>query len=118
MIGLEPGTVLQMIAVEDIGKFGLLAFEKQEKMNGVELDIAGDERTMPETAEIPGKAMGKRVEFVRTPIEEVRRWSEDFAVMLEWFDRGGYNADIEALGKQYGVRLIKLSEWAKSADWK
>lgn len=117
-IALKPDTVLQMNALEDIGKFGAIAFENHEKMNGVELDFAGDQLTMPETAEIIGKAMGKKVTFERTPIEEVRKWSEDFAVMLEWFDRVGYCADIDALGKKYDVRLVKLSEWAAKADWK
>lgn len=117
-IALKPDTVLQMNAVGDIGKFGLMAFESHEKMNGVELDFAGDRLTMPEAAEIIGRAMGKKIIFERTPIEEVRTWSEDFAVMLEWFDRVGYCADIDALEKNYGVRLVKLSEWAAKADWK
>ncbi|HXE95702.1 MAG TPA: NmrA/HSCARG family protein [Dongiaceae bacterium] len=115
---LKPDTVLQMNAVEDIGKFGVMAFENHERMNGVELDFAGDQLTMPETAAIIGKAMGKEVSFERTPIEEVRKWSEDFAVMLEWFDRVGYCADIDALEKNYGVKLVKLSEWATKADWR
>jgi len=61
-----------MNAVEDIGKFILYAFENHEKMNGIALDIAGDQHTMPETAEILGRAMGRKIEFVRQPIEEVR----------------------------------------------
>jgi len=117
-IALKPDTVLQMNAVEDIGKFGLLAFENHERMNGVALDFAGDQLTMPETAEIIGRAMGVKIVFERMPIEEVRSWSVDFAVMLEWFDRVGYCADIAALEKDYGGRLIKLSEWAAKADWK
>lgn len=117
-IALKPDTLLQMIAVEDIGKFGALAFEEHEKMNGVALDIAGDQCTMPEAAEIIGRAMGKKIIFERPPIEEVRKWSEDFAVMLEWFDRVGYCADINALEKNYGVGLVKLSQWASKADWK
>ena len=117
-IALKPDTVLQMNAVEDIGKFGVIAFEDHVKMNGIALDFAGDQLTMPETAEIIGKAMGKKVVFERTPIEEVRKWSEDFAVMLEWFDRVGYCADMNALEKNYGVKLVKLSEWATKADWK
>lgn len=117
-VALKPDTVLQMNAVEDIGKFGLLAFENHERMNGVELDFAGDQLTMPETAEIISRAMGKEVIFERTPIEEVRKWSEDFAVMLEWFDRVGYCANIDALEKNYGVKLVKFSEWVTKADWK
>ena len=31
-----------MIAVRDIGKYGLLAFEKAEELNRKEIDLAGD----------------------------------------------------------------------------
>ena len=116
-VGMKPDTKLQMIAVNDIGKFGLLAFEQHEKMNGVALDIAGDEHTMPETAKILGRAMGKRIDFVKVPIEEVRKGSADYALMLEWFDRVGYNADIPALAKKYGIGLTTLDEWALHVDW-
>jgi uncharacterized protein YbjT (DUF2867 family) len=103
-IGIKPDTKLQMIAVDDIGKFCLMAFEQHEKMNGVSLDIAGDRRTMPETADILSRAMGRKIEFVETPKAEVRAWNADYAAMLEWFDRFGYNVDIQALAKKYGIR--------------
>lgn len=112
MIGIKPGTVLQMIAVEDIGKFGLRAFEKHQEMNRKEIDLAGDQHTMPQAAAILSKAIGKKIEFVPVPIEEVRKFSDDYATMLEWFDRVGYSVDIPALAKQYGIRLMTLSEWA------
>jgi uncharacterized protein YbjT (DUF2867 family) len=117
-IALKPDTVLQMNAVEDIGKFGLLAFENHQELNGSAIDFAGDQRTMPETAKILGKAMGREIRFERTPMEEVRKWSEDFAIMLEWFDNVGYCADIDALEKEHHIDFIKLSEWAKKIDWK
>ncbi len=115
--GIRPDTVLQMIAVRDIGKYTLRAFEKHEEMNGLEVDLAGDEHTMPQTAAILSKALGRPVEFVRTPIEEVRKWSEDYGTMLEWFDRVGYNADIGGLEKRFGIRPTKLAEWAASVRW-
>ncbi len=117
MMALKPETVLQMIAVEDIGQFGLRAFEKDQEMNGLELDIAGDQHTMPDVAAIISKAVGKPVEFVPVPIEEVRKMSGDYAAMLEWFDRVGYNADIPGLQQQYGLKLSKLAEWAARAKW-
>ncbi|HEV8660456.1 MAG TPA: NmrA/HSCARG family protein [Thermoanaerobaculia bacterium] len=86
MLGIKPTTELQMIAVSDIGKYALRAFEQAAEMNATELDIAGDERTMPEAAAILSQATGRSVQFVQTPIEEVRKWSSDFATMLEWFD--------------------------------
>ena len=110
---LEPGTTLEMIAVEDIGRFGAQAFTRAEELNGRAIDLAGDAATMPQAAQILGEAFGRQIEFVRIPIEEVRKDSDDFAIMLEWFDRVGYNADVPALEKEFGFRLMKLREWAR-----
>ncbi len=112
LMGLKPETTLQMIAVDDIGKYGLMAFERHERMNGVELDIAGDRHTMPETAKILSRRMGRNIEFVEVSKEEVRKASDDYAIMLEWFDRVGYDVDIAALEKKYGIRPTSLDEWA------
>lgn len=116
-IALRPETSLQMIAVDDIGKFGALAFESADELNGREIDLAGDERTMPETVEILSEATGRKIEFVPQPLEEVRQWSEDFAIMLEWFDNVGYNVDIPQLSQTYGITPQTLPEWASHVDW-
>jgi uncharacterized protein YbjT (DUF2867 family) len=117
MVAIKPDTVLQMIAVEDIGKYDAWAFEKHEQLNGRAIDIAGDACTMPEVAKIISSASGKKVEFVQTPIEEVRKLSEDFAIMLEWFDAVGYNADIDAISAESGIQPTTLAEWASKVDW-
>ncbi len=117
VMALKSTTVLQMIAVADIGKYGAWAFENYRRLNGRALDIAGDARTMPETARIIGQAAGRKIEFVQAPIEEVRESSADYAAMLEWFDAVGYNVDIEALVKETGIRPLTLPEWAAGADW-
>ncbi len=116
-VGIEPGTVLQMIAVQDIGKYGLRAFEHHTALNGRAIDIAGDQHTMPETAQILGRAMGQAVQFVRVPIEQVRSFSGDFATMLEWLDRVGYNVDIAGISRESGIRPTSLAEWAATASW-
>jgi uncharacterized protein YbjT (DUF2867 family) len=110
---MDPKTVLQMIASEDIGRYGAYAFTHAKEMNGIELDIAGDAATMPETAEVLSRALGRKIEFVQIPIEEVRKNSTDFAMMLEWFGRVGYNADIDGNAKKYGIAPVKLEAWAK-----
>lgn len=112
-IALKPETRLQMIAVEDLGRYGRIAFEKGKLLNGRAIDLAGDERTMPETAEILGRALGGRIEFVPVPISEVRRQSDDYAIMLEWFDRAGYTADIAGLVSEFGFRPLTLAAWAE-----
>jgi uncharacterized protein YbjT (DUF2867 family) len=113
-MAIKSETRLQMIAVEDIGRFGLLAFEEHERLNGTELDIAGDELTMPRVAEILGQVMGREVRFEQEQIENVRKWSGDFAAMLEWFDRVGYNVDIPGLERTYGITPTSFSAWART----
>lgn len=112
MVAMKPTTRLQMIAVEDIGKFGGLAFAEPERFGTNEIDLAGDEKTMPETAEILGRALGRKVEFVPIPIEEVRKASTDYALMLEWFDRTGYDVQIQKLATKTGIRALTLDAWA------
>jgi uncharacterized protein YbjT (DUF2867 family) len=110
---LGPGTKLQMIAVEDIGWFGARAFTHAAALNRREIDIAGDVRTMPEVAEILTEALGRPIAYVQTPIEQVRQYSNDTALMLEWFERVGYSADIAGLEREFGRALTKLPDWAR-----
>lgn len=110
---MNPDTKLQMIAVEDIGRFGAQAFTRAEELNGRAIDLAGDAATMPQAAEVLGEAFGRQIEFVRIPIDEVRKNSEDFALMLEWFDRVGYSANIPALEREFGFRPLTLRQWAR-----
>ncbi len=116
-VGIKPTTVLQMIAVEDIGRYGAWAFDNREALNGRAFDIAGDAKTMPQTARTIGKAAGRKIEFAPPPIEEVRKSSEDFAIMLEWFDAVGYNANIKAMAKESGIKPTTLARWAAKVDW-
>ncbi len=117
-VGIKPDTVLQMIAVADIGKYGRYAFDHSQQLNGKALDIAGDALTMPQVAKLIGEAAQRQVTFVSVPIEEVRKFSMDFAAMLEWFDRVGYEADIKARSQESGVRPTTFSEWVKTVSWK
>jgi uncharacterized protein YbjT (DUF2867 family) len=109
---LGPGTKLQMIAVDDIGWFGARAFTDAAGLKGREIDLAGDVRTMPEAAEILTEALGRPITFAQTPIERVRQQSEDMALMIEWFERVGYSADIAGLEREFGCALRKLPDWA------
>jgi uncharacterized protein YbjT (DUF2867 family) len=108
---LGPGTKLQMIAVDDIGWFGARAFT-DAALNRREIDLAGDTRTMSEAARILTEALGRPIAFAQTPIEQVRQYSKEMAVMLEWFERVGYSADIAGLEREFGRSLTKLPDWA------
>jgi len=111
-VALRADTPLQMIAVDDIGAYGRLVFEQADRFAGRELDIAGDELTMPEAARVLGTAMKKTIEFMPVPIGEVRKGSEDYATMLEWFDRVGYDVHIRSRSRECGIPPTRLATWA------
>jgi uncharacterized protein YbjT (DUF2867 family) len=113
-VAVDPNTRLQMIAVDDIGWFGARAFTDAAALKGREIDIAGDAVTMPEAAATLSKTMGRPIRFQQTPIEQVRQYSQDMALMLAWFDRVGYSVDIAGLEREFGRRLLKLGDWAQT----
>ena len=110
---LQPTTQLQMIGVDDIGKFGALAFVENERMNRLEIDLAADAVSLPRAAEVLGNAMDKKIEYRRIPLAEVRQHSEETAKMLEWFDEVGYDVDVKALERSHGIDMTSLETWAQ-----
>ena len=116
-IALKPGTKLQMVAVEDIARYALLAFEKNTRLNRAAIDLAGDELTMPEAAEVLTEALGRKIQYAETPIAAVRAASPEMATMFEWFNRVGLNADIKEVARKYGIEALSLKNWARKVKW-
>jgi len=111
---LKPETKLQMVAVDDIGKFSAAAFAEADKFKGAEIEYAGDAVTMAEAAAAISELTGKTVTYQQIPIAAVRANSEDFALMLEWFDAVGYSADIPSLESRWGIRPLTLKQWVRT----
>lgn len=119
---IKPETKLQMVAVDDIAWFALRAFEQPEEMNGVAVDLATDERSFPEMAEILSNAIGRKIGFVPMDVEEYadylkipredKELREYFTTAFPWFDEVNWDVDIPALGKKYGIHLTTFPEWA------
>ena len=49
---------------------------------------------------------------------EQSAFGADLAMMLEWFDGTGYDADIAALSRESGISPTRFKEWAAHAPWK
>jgi hypothetical protein len=48
----------------------------------------------------------------------LRAQNADYAKMFEWFESGGYTADIDALRREYpGVGWHRVRDWAAGQDW-
>lgn len=55
-------------------------------------------------------------EVVRADLDDEAS-SPEYAIMLEWFDAVGYDADIEGTAAEFGVRPTRFREWAREQDW-
>lgn len=114
---LDPEKPLQQIAVDDIGAFVASAFEHPDDWIAHELDLAGDERTMPQVAETFSRVLNRRVEYVQITMDQFRRAAgDDMALMYEWFNIAGYQANINYLRRQI-PGLKTLEQFLNDAAW-
>ena len=98
-MALKPDSKLQMIAVDDIGAITAAVFGNPEEYLGKEIEIAGDDITGPQAADIYTRVTGKDTAFAEMPMDALRNYNEEFANMFQWFMDKGYEADIPAIKK-------------------
>lgn len=117
-LDLRPETRLQMIAVDDIGALAALAFADPTNWIGRTLAIAGDELTMPQTAEILSQELGYPIQYVDNPqiFAGDDFLSREFRMMFAWYNQHGYQADIAAVRRLH-PRLMTLAAWLKATGW-
>ncbi len=79
------------------------------------MEIAGSELTNPAAAEVFSRVLGRRVRFRRLPMPVARvALGREFYQMFRWFNKGGFQADIAALRRDYPqLRLRTLEDWLR-----
>ena len=109
----------QTIAIDDIGAFAALAFERPREFIGLELEIAGSALTNPEAAQVFSRVLGKPVRFRKLPMLLVRLvLGKELYQMFRWFNEAGFQADIPELRRRYPeVHLQTLEEWLRNEGW-
>jgi uncharacterized protein YbjT (DUF2867 family) len=109
---------VQQISVSDIAQFATLVIERRESFLGRRIDIASDELTGVTAAAAISEASGRQIKYTALPIDAVRQQNKDQALMFEWFDRVGYDADIVGLRSDYPeVDWHSFSVWAREQRW-
>jgi uncharacterized protein YbjT (DUF2867 family) len=117
-LAMPPRRVLQLVALADIGAFVSAMVERREQVFGKRFDFAGDELSGEAQAKILSQAIDRPIAYQEIPIAVARQQSEDVALMFEWFDKVGYDADIAALHRDFpDVRWHSFADWAREFDW-
>ncbi|MGD1100297.1 MAG: NmrA/HSCARG family protein [Thermoplasmata archaeon] len=116
--GVFPDRRLQVISLPEIAEFTALAVEQPRSFRGKRINIASDEPTPNEIARQLSEVAGTKVAYQAIPLDQVRKQSEDFAKMYDWFNRVGYSVDIPKLKHDYPqVRWRSFREWSRMQDW-
>jgi uncharacterized protein YbjT (DUF2867 family) len=114
---LDPDKPFQMLAAEDIDVFAAMAFEDPERWIGREVDLAGDEMTMPEIADTFSRVIGRQVDYFQVPWDQFEeQMGEESTVMYRWFNDYGYEADIPALKEEH-PGLVSFEQYLRANGW-
>jgi uncharacterized protein YbjT (DUF2867 family) len=114
---LDPEKPFQMIDAWDIGVFAAMAFDDPGTWIGREVDIAGDELTMPEIAGTFSRVIGRNVEYVQVPWKDFEeQMGKEYTVMCRWFNEEGYEANIAALRDEY-PGLSSFEQYLRAHGW-
>lgn len=100
---VDPARPMQFISTDDIGAFAADAFEQPDRFIGRQIELAGDELTFPQVAEVYQRVTGVPTRLEALPIQER---------MFQWFAEAGYQADIPAL-RRHRPRMLTLEQFLR-----
>lgn len=114
-----PGDrLLQQVSVKNIGEFVVSLISKREAVFGKRYDFAGDELTSNEMVSILSHQIKQPIVYESIPVSLVKEQSEDMGLMFEWFDKVGYNVEIDTLREEFSdVNWQSYSQWVDSQNW-
>jgi hypothetical protein len=105
MLPLTSETILQQIAVDDIGAFAAMAFEHPGKWQGTSTDLAGDESFVDQIAQTLQSS------YSQIPWEDFEKEAgHEIGAMFRWFEDVGYHADVTTLRQEHHG-LISFERW-------
>jgi uncharacterized protein YbjT (DUF2867 family) len=113
---LNPTATLQMIAVDDIGAFAVLAFENPGKWKNRTFSLAGDELSMQQIADAFSRVTAREVKYVQVSWDQFEKnMGRELTVMYHWFEEKGYHFNIEQVWREYPLTHT-FNRWLE-AHW-
>lgn len=114
--GLRAEKGVQDIAVEDIAVFVALAFADAKSYNGKTIELAGDELTETQTAEVFSKVIGRTVTLAAPTPGQSWAPEEEAKAAFNFFNGEGYDADIATLRKLH-PGLLNFEQYLRKNGW-
>jgi uncharacterized protein YbjT (DUF2867 family) len=111
--GLKPDQTIQVISLDDIGAFTAIVFNDPKRFIGQEIEIAGDEATLEQIAQIYRRVKGKDLKSTWLPYGLIVRMG-DFGKFIQHIPGQEARADIASLRILY-PGLKNLEEGLRTA---
>jgi uncharacterized protein YbjT (DUF2867 family) len=105
----DAETAVQHIAVEDIGAFARLVFERPDAFLGEALELAGDTLTASEIARAIGVSTGRNVVYHQYPPEAINQ-NPVLSALLDFLRHKGFAANIPLL-RSLHPGLLTFDRW-------
>lgn len=113
-IAMPADQPLQQLSRHDLGRFVATLFRDPGAYTGERIDIASDQPTPVEMAQIAGDVLGIRVSAESYDPERIP--SPDMSAMFRFLGDRGYEVDIPALHRRFpDVGWQSFAEWAAEA---
>lgn len=113
----NPDTKMLYISVKDIAFFVGEAFDNPDSWLGRELNIASDEFTNPELADIMTRVTGIPVKYTRITWEEWGKQVPQYLVDLyKWYETSSFTVDVAGLRGQY-PNLYTMERYLRENGW-
>lgn len=111
-------TRLQMLAVDDLGHFVAMAFDRPDDFIGATFDLAGDQLTMHEMAETFTRVMRRPVTFTGSPdgLAHMRAMDADLGDLFTGVYKHGFQAFIPGL-RALHPDMLTFEAYLRKTGW-
>jgi len=112
---MQPHTRVQWVSVTDIGKLAAKGLIFYQDYSGKAIDLAGDNLSGREIARILSNVSGVSVQYCESSNFTkflMRKFAGDLMAMVDFFEKEGYNANIEEIKKQHLPDVMDFQTWA------
>lgn len=114
---LPPDVKLTQVAARNIGEVVATVLHAGSPHFGRRYDLAGDDLSSAEQAAKLSKKLGRPIGTFQVPMEAIRAFSEDMAIMYQWFADVGYDIDRAALRKTFpDVAWLTFDDWLATVE--
>lgn len=109
----------QFIACKDLASFAVQAFKNPEEWMGKAINVAGDEMSNTEMAEIFSRVLGRPVPLNLITWEE---WEERYHIpsvivdVWKWYNKTRFVADVKGLREKY-PHMQRLEDFLRETGW-